>query len=173
MIKHAFIALSAALLMGAPAYAQETSPAPEAAEPDAPAEPDGPAVEPADASAVANEQILLPQSVNLPVQDGSSVPADCHYPETINDTASFELACVTLPRFNSGLMGAQYLAALGNLGWQQGDYVEGGMTAVRTDENNCQRVLNIFPGDYPPSAGRTSPTVVVWFVLERTPRCAS
>jgi hypothetical protein len=166
LIKHTLIALGAALMLGAPALAQE-APVPEAAEPDVPA------VEPADAPAEANAQTLLPESVNLPVQEGSSVPADCHYPESINDTASFELACVTLPRFNSGIMGAQYLAALGTLGWQQGDYVEGGMTAVRTDENNCQRVLNIFPGDYPPADGRRSANVVVWFVLERAPRCAS
>jgi hypothetical protein len=164
LIRNAIIALSAALLLTSPAHAQ-----------DAPAEPDAPAVEPADAPAEANPQTLLPQSVNLPVLEGSSVPAECHYPDTINDTASFELACVTMPRFSSGVMvmGAEYLAALGTLGWRQGDYVEGGMTAVRTDENNCERVLNIFPGDYPPSEGRRSANVVVWFVLERTPRCAS
>jgi hypothetical protein len=58
------------------------------------------------------------------------------------------------------------------MGWVQGDYVEGGMTAVRTDENKCERVLNIFPSDYPPGEERSVNTVI-WFVLERTPRCAS
>lgn len=119
-----------------------------------------------------DESTLLPDSVNLELIEGSSIPEDCQYPSTINDTTSFELACVTMPRLRSGMIGAEYLAELGRMGWVQGDYVEGGMTAVRTDENNCERVLNIFPSDYPPGEERSVNTVI-WFVLERTPRCAS
>lgn len=151
MIKRAIVALSAALMLAAPAFAQD---------------------EPIDAPAESAAQTLLPDSISLEVVDGSSIPADCHYPQTINDPASFELACVTMPRLGVGPIGAAYLAQLGRLGWRQGNYVEGGMTAVRTDENNCQRVLNLFPSDYPPGEARST-TTVLWFVLERTPRCDS
>lgn len=151
MIKQTIVAL--ALAFAAPAFAQD---------------------EPADAPTAPAEaaRTLLPDSVNLEVVDGSTVPEDCRYPETISDTTSFELACVTMPRFGAGLIGAEYLAQLGRLGWRQGNYIEGGMTAVRTDENNCERVLNLFPSDYPPGEAQSS-TTVLWFVLERTPRCAS
>ncbi len=144
-------ALCAALVFAAPAHAQEES-APQQEEPAA--------------------ETLLPDSINLEVVDGSSVPQDCQYPETISDTARFELACVTMPRFGAGLIGAEYLAQLGRLGWRQGDYIEGGMTAVRSDENNCQVVLNLFPSDFPPGEAQSS-TTVLWFVLERAPRCDS
>jgi hypothetical protein len=77
-----------------------------------------------------------------------------------------------MPRFGAGMIGAEYLAQLGQLGWRQGDYIEGGMTAVRTDENNCERVLNLFPSAYPPGE-ENSMTAVIWFVLERAPRCNS
>ena len=166
MIKrHIIIALGAALLLAAPAHAQDGA-APQAQE-----EPELP--EPDSAPAQANAaQRLLPESVNLSVVEGSMIPADCQYPSTISDTTSFELACVTMPPFGAGLIGAEYLAQLGQLGWRQGDYIEGGMSAVRADENNCERVLNIFPSDFPPGAERAE-TAVIWFVLERAPRCAS
>ena len=163
-MKHIIIALSAALLLTAPALAQETAP-PVQEEP-ALGEPDS---APAQANAA---QRLLPESVNLSVVEGSMVPEDCRYPSTISDTATFELACVTMPQFGAGLIGAEYLAQLGQLGWHQGDYIEGGMTAVRADENNCERVLNIFPSNFPPGEARAT-TAVIWFVLERAPRCNS
>lgn len=152
MNKHITIALCAALLFAAPARAQdETTPSAQAEE---------------------TAERLLPESVNLSVVEGSTVPDDCQYPETISDTTSFELACVTMPRSTAGMIGAEYLAQLGQLGWRQGSYIEGGMTAVRVDANNCERVLNIFPADFP--LGQTqSTTMVIWFVLERAPRCAS
>lgn len=151
MNRHTLIALGAAFALAFPAAAQE---APQLPEPESAA------------------PMLLPESVNLALVEGSSVPQDCQYPSTISDTASFELACVTMPRFSSGLIGAEYLAELGRMGWRQGNYIEGGMTAVRADENNCEHVLNIFPSDFPPGEERSS-TVVIWFVLERTPRCNS
>ena len=155
-MKHIIIALSAAFVLAAPAYAQET-----------------PLPEPESAPAQANAaQLLLPESVNLSVVDGSTVPADCQYPSTISDTTSFELACVTMPNFGAGLISAEYLAQLGRLGWRQGQYIEGGMTAVRTDESNCERVLNLFPSTFPPGDAQST-TTVLWFVLERAPRCAS
>lgn len=152
MIKHiTFAALCSALLLAAPARAQEEAPVAEETE---------------------ASRTLLPETINLEIIDGSRVPEDCQFPETINDTASFELACVTMPRFGAGMIGAEYLAQLGRLGWRQGNYIEGGMTAVRIDENNCQRVLNLFPGDYPPGDAQST-TTVLWFVLERAPRCDS
>jgi hypothetical protein len=114
---------------------------------------------------------LLPDSLNLEIVDGSVVPEDCHYPSSITDTARFELACVTMPRVIGAEISSQYVGQLGSAGWHQGSYVPGGMTAVRTDENNCQRVLNIFPSDYPPSEEQSAVTVL-WFALDREPRCS-
>jgi hypothetical protein len=113
---------------------------------------------------------LLPDSLNLEIVDGSIVPEDCHYPSTITDTSRFEIACVTIPRVIGAEVSSQYIGQLGAAGWHQGAYVPGGMTAVRTDENNCRRVLNIFPSDYPPSE-ENSQVTVLWFALDRTPRC--
>lgn len=138
-------ALGAALLCAAPALAQDEPPAP--------------------------AQRLFPDTLNLELVDGSSVPEDCMYPATITDTARFEIACVTMPRLVSGEIGARYIGQLGAMGWRQGDYVTGGMTAVRTDEDGCLHVLNLFPGDYPPG-DENSAVVVLWFALERAPRCA-
>ena len=170
--KHIIIALGAALLLAAPVYAQETKPSPEAT-PQTQQEPALPEPDAAPAQAAgADSQRLLPESINLSVVEGSSIPADCQFPSTISDRASFELACVTMPRFGAGMIGAEYLAQLGQLGWHQGDYIEGGMTAVRTDENNCERVLNLFPSAFP-AGEENSMTAVIWFVLERAPRCVS
>ena len=115
-------------------------------------------------------QRLMPESLNLEVVDGSLVPSDCMYPASITDATRFETSCVTMPRVISSEIGSQYIGQLGQAGWRQGDYISGGMTATRTDENNCQRVLNIFPSDYPPGQ-TTSDIVVLWFALDRTPRC--
>jgi hypothetical protein len=138
------VALGAALL-AAPALAQEESTAP--------------------------TPRLFPDTLNLELVDGSAVPNDCMYPASIQDAARFDIACVTMPRLVSGEIGARYIGQLGAMGWRQGDYVTGGMTAVRIDENNCQHVLNLFPGDYPPG-DENSAIVVLWFALERAPRCA-
>ena len=113
---------------------------------------------------------LLPDSLNLEIVDGSIVPEDCHYPSSITDTSRFEIACVTMPRVIGAEISSQYIGQLGAAGWHQGAYVPGGMTAVRNDENNCRRVLNIFPSDYPPSE-ENSQVTVLWFALDRTPRC--
>lgn len=122
------------------------------------------------AQETAAPERLLPDSLNLEIVDGSIVPEDCHYPSTITDTARFEIACVTMPRIIGAQVSSQYIGQLGAAGWHQGSYVPGGMTAVRTDENNCRRVLNIFPSDYPPSE-ENSQVTVLWFALDRTPRC--
>lgn len=115
-------------------------------------------------------QTLLPDSLQLVVVDGSTVPEDCQYPASVTDTTRFELACVTMPRFAGNEIVARYLGELGQRGWRQGNYISGGMTAISTDENNCERVLNLFPSDFPPGT-ENSATVVIWFALDRTPRC--
>ncbi|MEQ1819071.1 MAG: hypothetical protein ABL871_10720 [Terricaulis sp.] len=113
---------------------------------------------------------LMPDTLNLEIVDGSIVPDDCMYPASITDSSRFEVACVTMPAIIGQEISSQYIGQLGAQGWHQGSYVPGGMTAVRTDENNCRRVLNIFPGDYPPNQERADITVL-WFALDRTPRC--
>ena len=114
---------------------------------------------------------LLPDSLNLEIVDGSIVPEDCHYPSSITDTSRFEIACVTMPRVIGAEISSQYIGQLGAAGWHQGAYVPGGMTAVRNDENNCRRVLNIFPSSFP-AGDENSEVVVIWFALDRTPRCS-
>ena len=113
---------------------------------------------------------LMPDSLNLEIVDGSVVPDDCMYPASITDTTRFEIACVTMPAVIGEEVSSQYIGQLGAQGWHQGNYVPGGMTAVRTDENNCRRVLNIFPSNYPPSDANAQVNVL-WFALDRTPRC--
>lgn len=113
---------------------------------------------------------LLPDSLNLEIVDGSMVPDDCHYPSSITDASRFDIACVTMPRIIGAEVSQQYIGQLGSAGWHQGNYVPGGMTAIRTDENNCQRVLNIFPSNYPPSDANAQVNVL-WFALDRAPRC--
>jgi hypothetical protein len=113
---------------------------------------------------------LMPDSLNLEIVDGSIMPDDCMYPASITDTTRFEVACVTMPALIGTEISSQYIGQLGQQGWRQGDYVPGGMTAVRTDENNCRRVLNIFPSVYPPGQ-EDSQVMVLWFALDRAPRC--
>lgn len=121
--------------------------------------------------AVAQDR-LLADSLNLEIVDGSMVPDDCMYPASITDTTRFEIACVTMPAVIGAEISSQYIGQLGAQGWRQGNYVPGGMTAERTDENNCRRVLNIFPSNYPPSDANAQVNVI-WFALDRTPRCTS
>jgi hypothetical protein len=113
---------------------------------------------------------LLPNSLNLELVDGSVVPEDCMYPASIQDATRFETACVTMPRIISTEISSQYIGQLGLQGWRQGNLIPQGMTAERTDENNCRRVLNIFPADVPPGTEQST-VVVLWFALDRTPHC--
>jgi hypothetical protein len=149
MLRNALFAL-ATLALITPAYAQDA---------ETPAEP-----------AQAAGETILNESVRLDIVDGSLIPEECHYPATIADTARFELACVTMPRFAGGQVAMEYIGQLGEQGFHQGSYITGGMTAVRANESNCQEVINIFPGDYPPGT-RGSDIVVIWFARERAPRC--
>lgn len=125
---------------------------------------------PALAEDAATPHRLLPDSLNLEIIDGSIVPEDCHYPASITDSSRFEIACVTMPRVIGPEISTQYIGQLGAAGWHQGSFIQGGMTAVRTDENNCRHVLNIFPSNYPPEQEQSAVTVL-WFALDRTPRC--
>jgi hypothetical protein len=153
------VIFAAALLFAAPAFAQKDQPT----TPEAPAEAAPETVAPA-------TNTLLPESVNLEVVAGSTVPDDCMYPESLTDAARFELGCATMPRFGSSAVAARYIGQLGELGWRQGAYVSGGMTAVRTDENECEHVLNIFVSSYPPG-NENAALAVMWLAMDRTPRC--
>lgn len=113
---------------------------------------------------------LFPDTINLPVVDGSSVPEECHFPADLTDTAKYEPVCVTMQRENGGAIGAAYLGLLGQRGWRQGPYSERGISAVRPAGDDCEERLDIFPSDYPPEASQ-SPEVVIWFVREKQPRC--
>lgn len=114
---------------------------------------------------------LLPNTLSLPVLDGAEIPSDCMYPSTISDTGRFELACVTMPSGEeSGDIGAQYIDMLGERGWRQGTYLNGGFTAVHPADGGCEQVLNIFPSTFPP-AERNASTMVIWFAMEREQRC--
>jgi hypothetical protein len=75
-----------------------------------------------------------------------------------------------MPRIISTEISSQYIGQLGLQGWRQGNLIPQGMTAERTDENNCRRVLNIFPADFPPGTEQST-VVVLWFALDRTPHC--
>jgi len=137
---------------------------------------------------------LLPGGLDLPIVDGSSVPADCRYPAGLRNAGHFDLACVVMPRDEGGdHIGAQYLGMLGQRGWHQGDLITGGFSAVHAEANGCEKVLGIYPSTYPPADGAaaTAPApqqdpeefgdnddgadsggdTVIWFALDRQERC--
>ena len=124
-------------------------------------------------SARAQEEALLPNSVDLPLVQGSTIPEECYLPEDLVDDARYEAACVTMPRMGGSRIGAAYIGLLGERGWTEGPYLDRGFSAVRPVADagvDCNQRLNIFPSDYPPEE-HGSPEVVIWFVLERQPRC--
>jgi hypothetical protein len=149
------------------------------------------------AAAAPPSNTLLPGGLDLPIVEGSSVPADCHFPDGLRNAAHYDLACVVMPRDSQGdHIGAQYLGMLGQRGWHQGDLITGGFSAVHLEANGCERVLGIYPSEYPPSADNTAAQAapqrdpeefggeddedgadngggdtVLWFALDRQQRC--
>jgi hypothetical protein len=114
---------------------------------------------------------LLADSVNIPVIAGSSVPEDCHYPNSLRDAARYETACVVMAR-SDGELAARYIGYLGQHGWHAGPLITSGFSAVHDEQNGCEKLLGVFPSDYPPET-HDSAQVVLWFALEREPRCAT
>ena len=135
---------------------------------------------------------LLPGGLDLPIVEGSSVPADCHFPAGLRNAGHFDLACVVMPRDSQGdHIGAQYLGMLGQRGWHQGDLISGGFSAVHVEANGCEKVLGIYPSEYPPPGDNAAPAApqrnpeefggdddddasgdtVLWFALDRQERC--
>lgn len=143
-------------------------------------------------SSVASTTTVLPGLLDLPIIEGSSVPADCHFPAGLRNAGHFDLACVVIPRDDQGdHIGAQYLGMLGQRGWHQGDLITGGFSAVHVEANGCEKVLGIYPSSYPPAADGAaaapppardqeefggdddgaSGDTVIWFALDRQQRC--
>jgi len=147
----------------------------------------------APAAAIGATTTLLPGGLDLPIVEGSSVPADCHFPAGLRNAGHFDLACVVMPRDSGGdHIGAQYLGMLGQRGWHQGDLITGGFSAIHVEANGCEKVLGIYPSEYPPQDGATAATppaqdpeefggdddddsaggdTVIWFALDRQERC--
>jgi len=109
---------------------------------------------------------LFPGSLDMPIADGSNVPADCQFPETLTGAQGFELACVENSIADEGDVGVEYISWLGQRGWRHTADIIGGLVAVRETENGCEQVINIYPHGDDNTSG-------IWFALQREPRCAA
>lgn len=114
---------------------------------------------------------LFPGALDMPIFDGASVPDDCHFPASLQDPARFELACVVMP-MDSEEVSMNFIGWLGQHQFRRDQEIIGGMSAVRPAENGCEQVLDIYTREYPPEA-ETHENMVIWFALEREPRCAA
>jgi hypothetical protein len=122
--------------------------------------------EPAQATP-ASASTLFPGSLDIPVADGSGVPANCEFPEGLSG-AGLELACViTEAGASEDEVGVEYLSWLGANGWRHTADVIGGFTAARETENGCEQVLGVYPHGEEGEAGG------IWFALVREPQCAT
>lgn len=120
-----------------------------------------------------DEPTLFPGALDMPVLDGANVPADCQYPQSLRNARRYELACVVIPASDGpDQVSMNYIGWLGQHDFRQGMEIIGGFSAVRPATADCQQVLDIFVREYPPN-DETSEDVVIWFALERAPRCAT
>lgn len=110
---------------------------------------------------------LFPGSLDIPVADGSNVPANCEFPEALAN-AGLDLACVvTEAGVSDDEVGVEYLSWLGENGWRHSADVIGGFTAAREIENGCEQVLGVYPH------GEEGEAPGIWFALVREPQCAA
>jgi len=110
---------------------------------------------------------LFPGSLNIPIADGSQVPSDCEYPDTLRTAEGFDLACiVTTSGGDEDEVDVEYIAWLGANGWRHSANIVGGFAATRATADGCEQVLSIFPHNDEESSG-------IWFALQREPRCAA
>lgn len=121
-------------------------------------------VQPVAAAASTAQATLFPGSLDMPVADGSSVPATCEFPDTLRAAAGYDLACVQASPDDEA--DVEYIAWLGQHGWRHAADIEGGIVAVN-DEGGCQRELNIY------LHGEDSAESGIWFALRRDPSCAA
>ncbi len=109
---------------------------------------------------------LFPGSLDMPVPEGSRVPADCQFPETLTSARGFELACIESSVDDEENVGVEYISWLGENGWRHTADIIGGFSAARQTANGCEQTLSIYPHGDDNSSG-------IWFALERTPRCVA
>jgi hypothetical protein len=124
-------------------------------------------VQPAAASAASTAQAttLFPGNLDIPVAPGSSVPETCNYPASLRNAAGYELACVQAAPGDEA--DVEYIAWLGQHGWRHAADIEGGIVAVSTMDDGCERELNIF------MHGEDTADSGIWFALRREPQCGA
>lgn len=110
---------------------------------------------------------LFPGAIDIPVANGSNVPANCDFPATLTGSG-MELACVVATNGAAeDEVGIEYIAWLGQNGWRHSADIIGGFAATKENANGCEQTLSIYPhGDEGETSG-------IWFALEREPRCAA
>lgn len=109
---------------------------------------------------------LFPGALDIPVADGSNVPSDCAFPETLTGD-NVDLACVisddTVPEDEVGI---EYISWLGSNGFRHSADIIGGFVATRETESGCEQTLRIYPhGDEGEPTG-------IWFAFDRN-QCAA
>jgi hypothetical protein len=115
----------------------------------------------------ASSSTLFAGRLDIPVADGSSVPADCQFPASLSGAANLELACVTAEMGAEEEVDIEYIAWLGQHGFRHSADIIGGFAAAREVEDGCEQTLSIYPhGDEGEARG-------IWFALEREPRCGA
>jgi hypothetical protein len=108
---------------------------------------------------------LFPGELDIPVAEGSNVPANCEFPSSLTESG-LELACVVAEGADDEV-GIEYISWLGSNGFRHSADIIGGFAAARETENGCEQRLNIYPH------GEEGETAGIWFALEREPRCAA
>jgi hypothetical protein len=120
----------------------------------------------AEQQATEAQTTLFAGSLDMPVAEGSNVPSNCEFPETLTGDNA-ELACIvadeTLPDDEVGI---EYISWLGENGFRHSADIIGGFAATR-EANGCEQTLRIYPhGDEGETAG-------IWFALDRNAQCAA
>jgi hypothetical protein len=119
------------------------------------------------AAATTNTTTLFPGALDMPVAEGSNVPSNCEFPETLT-TSGMELACIVASdEFAESEVGIEYISWLGENGFRHSADIIGGFAAARETENGCEQTLRIYPhGEEDEPSG-------IWFALDREPTCAA
>jgi hypothetical protein len=120
-----------------------------------------------------NATTLFPGALDMPVLEGANVPEDCHYPTSLQNAQRYELACVVIPASDTSEdVTMNYIGWLGQHQFRQDMEIVGGISAVRPAAEGCEQVLDIFMREYPPNVEESEDTVI-WFALQRQPRCSA
>lgn len=109
---------------------------------------------------------LFPGTLDMPLAEGASVPADCAFPETLTGS-DVDLACIVADASLAEDVGVEYIAWLGAHGFRYSANVIGGFAAARPTDNGCEQVLRVYPHGHDDEAGG------IWFALDRQPRCGA